>query len=248
MISFESTLGLTLFSSPATIQLEHNGRALMTQNKLALILLPILLIVAAWFIYPSIIKPGETAAANGQEYIDAMTLIQQGKLDAARKKLEAGLAKEPGEGKYDFAMGNIERLQSNQDKALDNYQKAVQKSPHLKEAYNNITAIYMLQQKYDDALMAANNGLKQDSMFKDLLFKKGQLLYLKSDYSQAIDILKPLIDDRDYIEAYRFLALSYLKQNDRQQALQALKVYLQKTPQGSQGRTELEKLLADLER
>ncbi|WP_028551050.1 tetratricopeptide repeat protein [Paenibacillus sp. UNC451MF] len=220
----------------------------MTQNKLALILLPILLIVAAWFIYPSIIKPAKTAVANGQEYIDAMTLIQQGKLDAARKKLEAGLAKEPGEGKYDFAMGNIERLQSNQDNALAYYLKAVQKSPHLKEAYNNITGIYMLQQKYDDALTAINNGLGQDPKYKELLFKKGQLLYLKGDNAQAIEVLQPLINDAEYVEAYRFIALAYVKQNNRQQAAQALKTYLQKTPQESKGREELENLLADLEK
>jgi len=220
----------------------------MSQNKLALILIPILVIAAAWFIYPALTKQNEPVHADAQEYAEALSLIQQGKLDAARKKLETGMLKEPAEGKYDFALGNIDRLQSNTDQALVHYAKAVQKTPQLKEAYNNMTAIYMLQQKNDDALTTVNEGLKQDPKDKELLFKKGQLLYLKANYDQAVEVLQPLVHDTEYVEAYRFIALSYVKQNDRPQALHALKVYLQKTPQGSQGRTELEQLLADLEK
>ncbi|WP_079914298.1 lipopolysaccharide assembly protein LapB [Paenibacillus sp. 32352] len=220
----------------------------MNQNKLALILIPILVIAAAWFIYPTLTKPNEPVHADAQDYAEALSLIQQGKLDAARKKLETGMSKEPAEGKYDFALGNIDRLQSNMDQALVHYAKAVQKTPQLKEAYNNMTAVYMLQQKNDDALTTVNDGLKQDPKDKELLFKKGQLLYLKANYAQAIEVLQPLVHDAEYVEANRFIALSYVKQNERAQALQALKAYLQKSPQGSQGRTELEQLLADLEK
>jgi len=220
----------------------------MNQNKLALILIPVVAIAAGWFIYPSIVKPKiDTAASVSKEYSEGLELIKQGKLDEARKKLEEGIAKEPAEGKYHFALGNVERMQSKMEAALTQYEQAVQKSPQIKEAYNNIAAIHMLQNKNEQALAAIDRGLKEDPNYKDLIFKKGQLFYIKGSLTEAVEALKPLTGDAEYVEALRFIGLSYAKQNDPAQALQYLKSYLQKTAPNTQGRQELEKLVADLE-
>jgi tetratricopeptide (TPR) repeat protein len=218
----------------------------MKENKWVIALIVVVLIAAAWFVYPSLF-PRNMDSQQATEYEQALILVKQGKLDEARTLLKQGIAKEPTEGKYHFALGNIARQQNNMDEALSQYEQAIQKSPKIVEAHNNKTAVLMLQNKMEDALKAVEAGLSQDPAFKDLLFKKGQLLYVKKDYDQAISTLQPLSSDTEYIDAYRFVALSLLQQQKYEAALEQFKLYLEKTPADGAGRVEVQKTVADIE-
>ncbi|TDF93453.1 tetratricopeptide repeat protein [Paenibacillus piri] len=221
----------------------------MKENKWVLALIAIMLIAAGWYVYPSLFtdKQAVGTQAKSQEYEQALQLFKDGKPDQAKTLLEQGIASEPGEGKYHFALGNIARQQNKMDEALKQYEQAVQKSPRLVEAYNNLTAVLMIQNKMDDALKTAEAGLSQEPAFKDLLFKKGQLLYVKKEYGQAVSILQPLTSDKAYAEAYRFIGLSLVQEQKLEAAVQQFKLYLQQLPESAPGRTEIEKMTAELE-
>lgn len=219
----------------------------MKENKWVLALVVAILIAAGWYLYP-VFFSSKADNKQAQEYDQGLRLIQEGKLEEAKVLLKKGIVKEPGEGKYHFALGNIARQQNKMDEALSHYEQTIQKSPELVEAYNNETAILMIQNKMDEALKAAEAGLGQDPAFKDLLFKKGQLLYVKKDYSQAISAFQSLLSDPAYVEVYRFIGLSLLQQKQYEPAVQQLKLYLQKTPANNKGRADVEKMIADNEK
>jgi tetratricopeptide (TPR) repeat protein len=217
----------------------------MKEKKLLLLLVPVL-ILAGWFIYRSAMIPGVNISKDN--YSLAMELITKGKLDEAVQLLEQGKASNPTQGRYDFALGNIARLKNDPSQALVRYQEAIQKSPELPEPYNNAAGILMMQNKLDEALTIVETGLQHKADFKDLLFKKGQLLYLKDRFKEAAEALRPLTADTAYVEAYRFLGLAEMKAGERVKALEALQAYLEKTPGNTQGRSELEKIVNDLKK
>ena len=218
----------------------------MKENKLALLLLPLILI--AGFLIYWFTKPAEVQLDADARYNQALALIQQNRLDEAKKLLEQGKADKPQEGKYDFQLGNIARKQNHADEAYKLYEAAAAKTPSLVEAYNNMAALKMTENKLDEALLAIENGLKQQPEFKDLQFKKGQILYVNGEYTQAEVVLKPLYGDPQYLEAARFLGLALLKQNRNEDALVYLKEYISKVPADSSGKAEIEKVIRDLEK
>jgi len=220
----------------------------MKENKLVLVIIIVVLVAAGWYVYPLLFPDyADHTQVKANEYEQALRLMKEGKPEDARKLLEQGLAKEPEEGKYHFVLGNIARQQNNMDEALSQYDETIQKSPNIIEAYNNKTAVLMLYNKMDEALTTAEAGLKQDPGFKDLQFKKGQLLYVKKEFAQALAVLQPLSSEPEYVEAFRFAGLSLAQQQQYVAAVEQLKLYLQKTPQDTKGRTDIEKMIADIE-
>ncbi|CAG7656048.1 tetratricopeptide repeat protein [Paenibacillus allorhizosphaerae] len=218
----------------------------MKENKLALLLLPLVLIAGFliyWFTTPTEVQPDADSRYN-----QALAFIQQNRLDEAKILLESGIADKPQEGKYDFQLGNIARKQNHADEAYKLYEAAAAKTPQLVEAYNNMAALKMVDNKLDEALTVIESGLKQQPDFKDLQFKKGQILYIKGDYVQAETVLKSLLGDLQYVEAARFLGLSLLKQNRTEEALVYLKEYINKSPADSKGKEEIQKIINDLEK
>jgi tetratricopeptide (TPR) repeat protein len=216
----------------------------MKENKWVIGLIGAILIAAGWYLYPILFAKQEIV---GSEYEQAARLIREGKLEEAKPLLVKGIAKEPAEGKYHFALGNIARQQNKMDEAMLQYDQSIVKTPKIIEAYNNKAGLLILQNKADDALAVIESGLQQNSAFKDLLFKKGQLLYIKKDFAQAIAVLQPLTGDPEYVESYRFIGLCLREQQQIDQAVEQLKQYLQKTPSTTRGREEVEKLVAAMQ-
>ncbi|WP_165452766.1 tetratricopeptide repeat protein [Paenibacillus thalictri] len=216
----------------------------MKENKVAFILIPILLI-AAIAVYFTMKVPDEVETASSC-YSQATAAVQSQKWEDAKKQLNQCKLKYQGDGKFDFQLGNVARMQNQMDQALTYYLSALGTSPQLIEAYNNAAAIKMLQNKLDDAMSIIEDGLKQKPDYKDLNFKKGQLLYLKQQYTQVVPLLEPLVGDPEYFEAYRFLGLSQYKLGQKPQALNSLAEYLQKASPTTQGLQEIERIVAEL--
>jgi tetratricopeptide (TPR) repeat protein len=217
----------------------------MKADKWLWALLPIL-VLAGWFVYRSVQIPTPTAE-RADPYTSALTMIRQGKLDEAERLLKQEIQAHPTEGKYHFVLGNVARMRNEQAQALKEYLEAILQTPSLAEAYNNAAAIYMLQSQTDEALTIIDTGLQADPQFKDLLFKKGQLFYVKGRYKEAIDTLEPLTTDASYTESYRFIGLSFLKSGNRTDAINCLQDYVNKSPMNAYGRSEVVKILGDLQ-
>ncbi|CAG7633522.1 hypothetical protein PAESOLCIP111_03474 [Paenibacillus solanacearum] len=181
------------------------------------------------------------------DYQKAVSLIQQGKWEEAQPLLEKCIHSEPGNGECEFHLGNVYRKRSNFSDALTHYENAINKTPNIKEAYNNAAAIKMTEGKYDDALLIINHGLGQDANNQELLFKKAQLIYFNADYKQTIEIMSRLVVENQYFEAYRFMGLSYLKLGNKVKGLDNLKIYLEMAPSTVKDKNDIERIVLELE-
>lgn len=190
----------------------------------------------------------DQSTTAAEKYLQAVGLYQEGKLDEAKVLLEESIKQEPDNGIYDFYLGNVYRRQKDIEKALENYQNAVKKTPEMVEAYNNIAAIQMNSQKYDEALETVNKGLAQQADDTELKFKKAQILFVKKQHQESIALLNDLAKQPSYFEAHRFLGLNYAQLNDKAKALEHLKVYLQLAPEGVQFKENVKKIVAELEK
>ncbi|MFK7695240.1 tetratricopeptide repeat protein [Paenibacillus sp. HJGM_3] len=216
----------------------------MKENKLALLLIPVLLAAGIWSYYA--IRVPELPEDAGSCYAKSLRWMEQNDTAKAKQELERCKTDYPEDGKFDFQLGNIARKQNQMGQALSHYEEAVRKSPQLAEAYNNIAAIHMLENKIDEAKNAIDEGLKHMPEYKDLKFKKGQIHFIKQEYPQAITLLEPLLNDPEFVEAYRFVGIAQLKLNRREEALANLQQYVQKAAPGSPGLADAEKMVDEL--
>jgi tetratricopeptide (TPR) repeat protein len=183
-----------------------------------------------------------------QDYNKAIDLAKKEDYEQAKELLQKCINQLPKEGKYNFALGNIYRNTQEHIKAEGSYLAAIEKSPQLKEAYNNLAGTYMLQGKYDDASKILDDGLERFPNFSELIFKKAQLIFFEKQYNKTIELMSRVIDQPNYVEGYRFIGLSYLNLGDSVKGLENLKIYLEKTPDTSAGKKEIEELVKQLEK
>lgn len=183
-----------------------------------------------------------------KKYREALNLYEKGDLDEAKSLLEECISQEPNNGAYDFYIGNVYRKKNDLANALTSYENAIKKSPELLEAYNNITAIQMYNNNFDQALETANKGLAQKPDYAELKFKKAQILYVKKQFNDALPLLTELSKDPVYFEAQRFLGLSYIQLNNKPKALEHLKIYLQQAPEGIPAKEKVKQIVGELEK
>lgn len=198
------------------------------------------------------------SAQNGQKSVvsneiakkfeQGVNLYNQEKLDEALKVFQECMTQDPSNGQYEYYIGNIMRKKNDVQNALVHYQNAVKKSPDLVEAYNNSAAIQMATQNLDQALETINTGLSKKPDFKDLQFKKAQILYVKQQYKDSIALLIPLAQDPAYFEANRFLGLSYTDLGEKAKALEHFTTYLKQAPEGVPFKESVQQIVAELEK
>lgn len=182
-----------------------------------------------------------------REYLRALNLIEEKKWKQAEDILMKLSNKNTEEGKYDFHIGNIKRNTNDYSNALIFYEKALKKSSDIKEIYNNLAGIYMVQGEMEKALEIVNEGLKLYPQYEELTFKKGQLLFTFQRYKESIETLEKIVSKDRYFEVYRFMGLSYYYLQDKQNAITNLKEYLAKVNDEIKEKTEIEKLILQIE-
>lgn len=187
------------------------------------------------------------ATSNQEQYLEAIKLYEADKLDEARKLFEEGMKQDSANGMYDYYIGNILRKQKDYQNAMTHYQSAIKKSPNIIEAYNNLVALQMAAQDFETALETANSGLNQQNDFKDLKFKKAQILYVMKQFEESNTILMELTQDELYYDAHRFLGLNYINLNDVEKAKEHLNKYLELAPDGIEAKEKVKEVLTQLE-
>ncbi|MFY0544188.1 tetratricopeptide repeat protein [Brevibacillus sp. H7] len=177
---------------------------------------------------------------------ETVKLIEGGKYDEAKTVLADLLMKEENNGAIDYYLGNIARKQQKNDEALMHYKNAIAKSPSLKEAYNNLASMEILMGKYDDAFKTINEGLAKDPNFSELIFKKGQLLFVQKNYSECIQVMKSIESNPKFYDAIRFIGLSYIQLNKKDDGVVYLNKYLSIAPEGSPVKEEIKAVMASV--
>jgi tetratricopeptide (TPR) repeat protein len=212
------------------------GAVLMIRESLKVLLLTVFFVVVTACSEDTSYK-NLTKNLNGKSGIEdslkqAIELIDKNRFDEAKAILVKCIEQDPKNGIYNYYLGNVYRRQDDLDSALKQYITAIEKSPAIKEAYNNATAIYMYKKDLNKALEFATNGLNVDSQFAELIMKKGQILYLKEQYKEAIQVLSALSSDPKYFDAERFIGLCYFKMSNKEEAIKHFNKYIKIAPEG----------------
>ncbi len=93
-------------------------------------------------------------AAPADDFKDAGKLYQQGKLDQALTKTNAGLAVQPKDAQGRFLKGLILTEQKKINEAIQMFTGLTEDYPELPEPYNNLAVLYAGQGNYDKAKAA----------------------------------------------------------------------------------------------
>ncbi len=94
------------------------------------------------------------AAAPADDFKDAGKLYQQGKLEQALTKTNAGLAVQPKDAQGRFLKGLILTEQKKTTEAIQMFTGLTEDYPELPEPYNNLAVLYAGQGNYDKAKAA----------------------------------------------------------------------------------------------
>ena len=97
---------------------------------------------------------GVAAAAPADDFKDASRLYQQGKLDLALAKLNAGLQEQPKDAQGRFLKGLILTEQKKINDAIQMFTGLTEDFPALPEPFNNLAVLYAGQGNYDKAKAA----------------------------------------------------------------------------------------------
>jgi tetratricopeptide (TPR) repeat protein len=93
-------------------------------------------------------------AAAADDFKEASRLYQQGKLDQAMVKINAGLQQQPKDAQGRFLKGLILTEQKKTADAIQTFTGITEDFPELPEPYNNLAVLYAAQGNYDKAKAA----------------------------------------------------------------------------------------------
>ncbi|MCT4583360.1 MAG: tetratricopeptide repeat protein [Peptostreptococcaceae bacterium] len=163
---------------------------------------------------------------------EAKALVANQKYEEAIMKYSEIIIEQPTNGYLNMSVGNIYLKQNKYDEAINEYNKALEKDSKIEGAYNNIAGIYMLKKDYDKTLELLNKGLAVLSESKELRFKKAQILFVKEEYKEAIKEFEYFGEYKEYtnyMETKRFLGILYLKEGNKEKAIENLQYYIDNT-------------------
>lgn len=100
------------------------------------------------------------APAWADETSEVRTLLQAHKLDEARTKASAFLARQPNDTQMQFLMGLILSEQNKSSEAIAVFTKLAEAHPELPEPHNNLAVLLTAAGQYDKARAALENALR----------------------------------------------------------------------------------------
>ena len=105
-------------------------------------------------------------------------------------------------------------IEKNYEKALADYNKAIEINPNYYFAYSNRVSVYMNQKKYNLALIDLHKVIDFDSSFAKAYNNRGLIYFYQNKYAFAMaDFNKVIKLDSNYASAYISRGLIYLNQN-----------------------------------
>ncbi|ABR46531.1 TPR repeat-containing protein [Alkaliphilus metalliredigens QYMF] len=193
-------------------------------------------------------KEDPSVAKANANYKNALQLIKADQLAEAKGILEESIELNATEGIYHIALGNIYLREDEKETALSNFVRSIEKTPKYREAYNNAVGLYMLNNQYEQALTTVQEGLAIAPEDLELTFKKAQIYFIQDKNEEAIEGFQFLIeaDSETYFEAYRFLGLSQLNLDLKEEAKMNLEKYIEVAPEAVPVRESIENILSTL--
>src|SRR5690606_1513585 len=165
---------------------------------------------------------GPTARAGGpaasDEYSRGMAAFDKGDWSAAKAAFEAAIQKNPGQADAHYALGLVMDKVGQRADAEKHYKEALSLKPDMSEPAENLTAIYVEDKRYDDAVAVARQALSTNDKNAELLLNYGIALGRKGDQkasSKAFeDALKLSPNDARFYLAYAQELAGWKKRDD----------------------------------
>lgn len=108
--------------------------------------------------------PAETVASSSSaEVTKAIQSIKVGDWTSARSLLEAAIKKNPKQADAYYYLGLVMDKTGDKAAAEKNYKEAIGLQPDLQEAAENLTAIYIENKKFEEAIGIAKKALEKNS-------------------------------------------------------------------------------------
>lgn len=128
-------------------------------------------------------------------------------------------------------MGFIVLMQGDYERAVKLFTKAVHDRPDYIMAYINLTNAYIALKDYDDAIRAVNKALTYEPTNHHLLNKKGKILFLQQQYSEAVKYYQQAMSlKKEDPDAYIYMSEYYFSQKDYDKQLTMLNAGLSYNP------------------
>ncbi len=120
-----------------------------------------------------------------------------------------------------YDLGNIYQRKGDMERAIFEYEKAIQERPAYPNALFNLGNIYTDLGDYNQAIIYYKRAVDYHTTFSDALVNLGMALTKKGRIREAIDYLKRAIDSgENQSAAYNNLGIAYLRMEDYDKALE----------------------------
>jgi len=140
-------------------------------------------------------------------FLEGVAEYEKDDPEAAIKKFEACLAKDPTNAHAQFNVGICYNDLGDPEKALDAYRKTLQVDATYADAYFNIGRVYHLRKDFGEAAAYYEKALAQDPYEPDVLFNYAHALMEAGRVDDAIDawrryltIAESLPDEAKWVE------------------------------------------------
>ncbi|WP_169928252.1 tetratricopeptide repeat protein [Labilithrix luteola] len=160
---------------------------------------------------------GPAASGSSEDVSKGTAAIKAGDWNTARASFESAIKKNPKQADAHYYLGLVMDKTGDRAAAEKHYRDALNLQPDLQEAAENLTAIYVESQKYDDAITLAKGVLSRNAKNADMQLNLASALSGKGDLdaaSKAFDeALKLSPNDARFYIAYAH-HLASAKKND----------------------------------
>jgi len=149
---------------------------------------------------------GPVASSTSDDVTRGTAAIKAGDWTAARSAFESAIKKNPKQADAHYYLGLVMDKTGDKGAAEKNYKAAIELSPDLQEAAENLTAIYVEGQKFDEAIAIARKSLARNAKNAEMQLNLAVALSGKGDVEGATkafeDALKLAPNDARFYLAY----------------------------------------------
>ncbi len=150
-------------------------------------------------------------------------------IESFQKACDAGPSDDYTMSDIYSCLGNSYLASGNMDKALENYNSALQEDPENVRNYTNLAIAYRQNGDNESAKELYEEALKIDPEYPELNSSLGSLYLLEGDYEKSIEYFEKAIKlDPELSVAYGNAALAYAKTGDFENADKYLNLSIEK--------------------
>jgi tetratricopeptide (TPR) repeat protein len=151
-----------------------------------------ILALTATFLFATVPSRGDArqSAKTGSAFLEAETLLREGSIDEAKKKIQEELERNPSSVEAYNLLGIIDSEQKDYPSALEALQHALAIEPNSTKTRNNLGNVYVAQGKLDLAEKEFRRVLRLELANRDGNYNLGLVLMAKGSPAEAIPLFQ----------------------------------------------------------